>query len=183
MAVRRKLGRHSKARDKAVLAYSRDELSEPLRLLKTVTAAVNSGKFDPDASRSGLWVDQTAQSEASRTGLPVPEAGPPAQEGDPADIFGDDLGDDHGDADATPNLNRDNDSDEQADSTSSSSDREVELPEYVVNAVNGMYHLRDMADQTRLKCGKSMHIFRDLRGADHAAVFAAGSERCDGCFR
>ena len=54
LALRRKLGGHAKARDKAVLAYSRDELSEPMRELQRVLKSINDGVFVPDATRSGL---------------------------------------------------------------------------------------------------------------------------------
>ena len=54
LAARRRLGGHAKSREKAVVAYSRDELSEPLRRLQEVLAAVRNQSFDPDASRSGL---------------------------------------------------------------------------------------------------------------------------------
>ena len=70
LALRRKLGGHAKARDKAVLAYSRDELSEPMRELQRLRKAVNDGVFVPDASRSGLWrgapaVSSTAAQDAA----------------------------------------------------------------------------------------------------------------------
>jgi len=53
-AIRRSLVGHAKGKGKAVLAYSRDELSEPLRHLQKVLKAVRDDSFDPDATRSGL---------------------------------------------------------------------------------------------------------------------------------
>ena len=38
-----------------MLEYSRDELASPLRALDKVLAAVESGAFDPDTTRSGYW--------------------------------------------------------------------------------------------------------------------------------
>jgi hypothetical protein len=54
LATRRKLGGHAKGRDKSALAYSRDEMSEPMRELQRVVKAVKEGSFFPDSTRSGL---------------------------------------------------------------------------------------------------------------------------------
>eukprot|EP00971_Amphidinium_carterae_P205322 4075265-Amphidinium_carterae.1 len=53
--VRALLGGHVSASDASILTYSRDELAGPLRQLGRVLAAVRSGAFDPDATRSGRF--------------------------------------------------------------------------------------------------------------------------------
>ena len=73
LALCRKLGGHAKARDKAVLAYSRDELSEPMRALQRVLKAVNDGVFVPDATQSGLWRGAPADSSTAAQDTVLPE--------------------------------------------------------------------------------------------------------------
>ena len=41
--------------DRALEAYDRDALAEPLRLLEDLLVSVRAGLFDPDATRSGRW--------------------------------------------------------------------------------------------------------------------------------
>ena len=55
-STRRLLGYHIDPTDRAVETYSRDVLAQPLRDLSDVIAKVACGKFEPDASRSGLLV-------------------------------------------------------------------------------------------------------------------------------
>ena len=67
--VRRMLGYHAKKGDTTMLAYSRDELAGPLRDLAAMLAAVRSGKFAPDLSRSGrMGAPPAASSSASGSG-------------------------------------------------------------------------------------------------------------------
>lgn len=53
--VRRHLGYHVQADDVSALTYSRDAASHPLRCLEQVLGAIRSGRFDPDATRSGYF--------------------------------------------------------------------------------------------------------------------------------
>ena len=55
--TRRMLGYHAEPKDKSVETYSRDAMAAPLRKLDEVLAAVRSGRFLPDANRSGHFVD------------------------------------------------------------------------------------------------------------------------------
>jgi hypothetical protein len=52
---RRLLGGHMKPGDRTMAEYSRDELAEPLRHLSQTLKWVREKRFDPDATRSGLW--------------------------------------------------------------------------------------------------------------------------------
>ena len=52
--TRRPLGGHVKPGERVPQAYSRDELSAPLRALGRVLADIRGGVFDPDATRSGM---------------------------------------------------------------------------------------------------------------------------------
>jgi hypothetical protein len=52
---RRLLGGHMKPGDRTMAEYSRDELAEPLRHLSQTLRWVRERRFDPDATRSGLW--------------------------------------------------------------------------------------------------------------------------------
>ena len=54
-AHRRLLGGHIKPGDRSMAEYSRDELSEPLRHLEHTIAWIRGRRFNPDATRSGLW--------------------------------------------------------------------------------------------------------------------------------
>jgi hypothetical protein len=54
-AHRRLLGGHMKPGDRSMAEYSRDELAEPLRHLSQTLKWVRERRFDPDATRSGLW--------------------------------------------------------------------------------------------------------------------------------
>ena len=55
--TRRMLGYHAAPKDKSVETYSRDAMAAPLRELDKVLDAVRSGRFAPDATRSGHFVD------------------------------------------------------------------------------------------------------------------------------
>ena len=58
--TRRMLGYHAEPKDKSVETYSRDAMAAPMRKLDEVLAAVRSGRFLPDANRSGHFVDDPA---------------------------------------------------------------------------------------------------------------------------
>ena len=64
-AARRKLGGHVKPKDVTLTTYSRDELAGPLRDLDQVLAAVRSGEFDPDSTRSGRFTRDAAVAATS----------------------------------------------------------------------------------------------------------------------
>ena len=55
------LGYHAKSKDASVGDYARDSFAAPLRELKRVLDAVASGRFDPDATRSGQWRDRSQE--------------------------------------------------------------------------------------------------------------------------
>ena len=53
---RRLLGYHTASSDASMLVYSRDAMAGPLRSLCEIIGKVVSGEFNPDATRSGLFV-------------------------------------------------------------------------------------------------------------------------------
>ena len=55
--ARRLLGGHVDPADRSIVVYSRDTLGGPLRELQALWRSVRTGRFDPDASRSGRWKD------------------------------------------------------------------------------------------------------------------------------
>lgn len=55
--VRRILGYHIKPKDSSVVLYSRDALAGSLAKLVEVIGYIRVGRFRPDASRSGRWID------------------------------------------------------------------------------------------------------------------------------
>ena len=59
--ARRILGYHAVPKDHSVQEYSRDEIAEPLRLLGVLLEKIRDHSFDPDAARSGRWVNTAAQ--------------------------------------------------------------------------------------------------------------------------
>ena len=85
--------------------------------------------------------------------------------------------------DATPDLNPASDSSDSSSSESSAESGDDEKSDHFINVKSGMHHLRHESDPLRLRCGKLMRSIKSLRGADHTAAYASGSERCDGCFR
>lgn len=167
LSVRRRLGGHAKARDKSVLAYSRDELSEPMRLLQEVLQAVRDKRFDPDATRSGLWssVAEGVEQKCEEVQVQVQE-----QAGS------------SGDAPATPVVKQD-DSDAESLPSSSSGGEEVAMnvSEHWFNPKSGMYHLLHEADPQRLACGRMKS--EGLRAADFTSAYADAAARCKGCYR
>ena len=70
VADRRLLGYHTKPKDISVLEYSRDAQAGPLRKLVDVLSAIKEGQFQPDATRSGRWVDQPPRLRESRRQAP-----------------------------------------------------------------------------------------------------------------
>ena len=171
LAVRRKLGGHAKARDKAVLAYSRDELAEPIRELQRMVAAVRAGSFDPDASRSGLLRATAADGGGDGSERRGPdEAGPDQVEPVPQP------------ATPTPDFNQLSESSSEDQSEDEPEDGD-EAADYFVNSANGIFHLRHEMDGDRLRCGRRIARVAGLCPAVHTAAFAQDSERCKGCFR
>ena len=57
---RRLLGGHSDSRDKSMEGYSRDVLAKPLKSLADMLEQVRTGRFEPDATRSGRWTTPKA---------------------------------------------------------------------------------------------------------------------------
>ena len=60
--LRRTLGMHAVPGDKSVDAYSRDNMSAPLRELAKLLRIIRQGQFDPDSTRSGRWLPQEGPS-------------------------------------------------------------------------------------------------------------------------
>ena len=64
---RKLLGGHADSKDKSMEEYSRDVLAKPLLALGALLQDVRTGRFNPDATRSGRWqprVTEAAQSSA-----------------------------------------------------------------------------------------------------------------------
>ena len=53
LELRRFLGHHQQPGDQSALTYSRDAMSAPMTALVRMLDDISSGRFDPDASRSG----------------------------------------------------------------------------------------------------------------------------------
>ena len=75
MDDRRLLGNHINRKDISVLTYSRDTLSAPLRRLKYVVDCVREGTFDPDSSKSGMWLRKSQASSSSSGPVGLDAAG------------------------------------------------------------------------------------------------------------
>ena len=65
--ARRLLGYHVKPKDSSVVLYSRDALAGGLSELVRVIKAIRDGKFRPDVSRSGRWVQTPEEFEPQRS--------------------------------------------------------------------------------------------------------------------
>ena len=80
---RRLLGYHTSSSDASLLVYSRDSMAGPLRSLCQLINQVVSGEFNPDATRSGLFIprrdgDELEASDLSSLG---------SEDEDDADVF------------------------------------------------------------------------------------------------
>ena len=75
--VRRILGYHIKPKDSSVVLYYRDALAGSLAKLVEVIGYIRVGRFRPDASRSGRWIDapSAAQVEEPSAKVNFEEAG------------------------------------------------------------------------------------------------------------
>ena len=163
--VRRKLGGHSKPKERSTIAYSRDELAGPLRQLKDVLDAVKLGRFDPDATRSGRWnvarvgVEPTVpvESEGVAPSTPVLSVPLPACSSPPA-------------------------SSSSCDESTSDDEHVDEQPGFVYNPRSGIYHSVDEINPSLMRCGRPV-----VKGAvlvDLGAVPNDAAVRCaNGCFR
>jgi hypothetical protein len=86
--TRKILGYHTGASEDSMLIYSRDALAGPLRVLEQMVGDVRSGRFAPDSTRSGRWLDAGASLDAELSPLddepaavlPVTDASPRAAE-------------------------------------------------------------------------------------------------------
>jgi hypothetical protein len=58
---RKALGYHKPKGDRAMLAYSRDDMAGPLRKYEGVLRAIAAGDFVPDATRSGRFIKPTTR--------------------------------------------------------------------------------------------------------------------------
>ena len=67
---RRILGGHTKGKDSSMLIYSRDALAGPLASLAAVYTEIREGRFKPDLTRSGRWIEPlpAASSSSAATG-------------------------------------------------------------------------------------------------------------------
>ena len=157
---------------------------------------VREGRFDPDATRSGLWrhqeptVDQHAapsQAAAAAASSAAASTSTPAQVVDPLDLFSDgkqadaDVQDMFGSPGTLP------DSDDEDSSSVSSGDDDADDDEFaelcaaafVVNLRTGRYHIKNPDDVTRVMCGP-MPV--RAAPADFSAATADDKERCKKSF-
>ena len=71
--TRRLLGGHAKVNDLTMLGYSRDEMAAPLEVMQQVLDAIAAGIFDPDATRSGRWLEGHSLDTVPRRPMGRPE--------------------------------------------------------------------------------------------------------------
>jgi hypothetical protein len=87
---RKLLGGHADSKDKSMDEYSRDVLAKPLVALGVLLQDVRSGRFNPDATRSGRWQPREPVAAPTSTGsepaggmqplLPADEHAAPSEE-------------------------------------------------------------------------------------------------------
>ena len=83
--ARKLLGYHSSSSDQSMLVYSRDAMSQPLRLLIEVIDNVANGTFDPDLSRSGLFAREAAGGAGDNDSVATSSCG--SEDEDDQDLF------------------------------------------------------------------------------------------------
>lgn len=71
-AARKVLGYHVDGEDKMVNLYSRDAYATPLRALRAVYADIVKGRFVPDATRSGMFAQDSCSSSSSSSSSDSP---------------------------------------------------------------------------------------------------------------
>ena len=67
---RKLLGAHVDRDDKSMITYARDAMAGPLARLKVVLEAIRERRFNPDASRSGRWVEAPFPPRSSKALMP-----------------------------------------------------------------------------------------------------------------
>ena len=80
---RRLLGYHTSSSDASLLVYSRDAMAGPLRSLCQLINQVVSGEFNPDATRSGLFIPRRDDDELEASDL----SSLGSEDEDDADVF------------------------------------------------------------------------------------------------
>ena len=58
IGIRRILGYHLKSGEGSTIVYSRDAVAGPIREMLNVLSAISDGRFRPDETRSGRWVQE-----------------------------------------------------------------------------------------------------------------------------
>ena len=80
---RRLLGYHMSSSDASLLVHSRDAMAGPLRSLCQLISQVVSGEFNPDATRSGLFIPRPGDAELEASDL----SSLGSEDEDDADVF------------------------------------------------------------------------------------------------
>jgi hypothetical protein len=65
MEHRKLLGGHISRNDESSITYSRDLMAAPLRALDKLYRLIRQNKFDPDRSRTGMWIEHESPAEDS----------------------------------------------------------------------------------------------------------------------
>jgi hypothetical protein len=77
--IRRLLGYHAKTKDRSMLEYSRDAVSEALRMLGHMLDEITDGSFNPDSTRSGYRAaDAGARAKVRALRMPANTGGDPS---------------------------------------------------------------------------------------------------------
>eukprot|EP00435_Cladocopium_sp_Y103_P074587 s23_g49.t1 len=162
LPTRRLLGHHLDPSSKSPETYGRDSMAPAVRQLEAVLKAVKVGRFRPDESRSGRFINEEAGTEAAR--------------GNDADQSGSDS-----DSTYEPSSSESEDSDEDPFRLPSETSllwhlsmpdlrpAFVEVPEDVMvfrNVVSGVQHLK-MPGNLKFNCGRKESTVRGVALCDH----------------
>ena len=173
LQTRALLGYHLLKEFGSTLTYSRDALSQPLRLFDEILKAIRSGKFLPDMTRSGRKVDRATKRSkrgeaASAAGTAVTEDGYEAPEHYSLDVS-EAVDESYNEVDEVVLTSDSDDSSSCSDSSPDMSFQAIQVlskqrPSVPTDTdgktayyhpASCILHFR-LLDQTKLRCGKAL---------------------------
>ena len=144
--VRKLLGYHSSSSDQSMLVYSRDAMSQPLRLLIEAIDSVANGSFDPDLLRSGLFAREAAAGADDGDSVATSSCG--SEDEDDQDVFAEEEAIEHVARDWQPKGSVDDDS-----------------SVYVRHSASRCIHKLMDESGTHLACGRAMSVRYEVQSS------------------
>ena len=168
---RRLLGYHAHPTDKTIDSYGRDVMAGPLRDLEAVLEDIRSGKFLPDCTRSGAFVEvlpcNAGSSASSAPAQPATEVPDKQAEEDADDVEVQSA--------TSASVASTSSAGISDDELELSPQTDAEVKTVAINRRTGYAHL--LGEDGRLVCGKATP-----KGCQWLAAVPAGTTLCSRCF-